>query len=436
MEFLLPVIEAVDRSPLYIALLVFFGTYPILMAGVWVVMSLSQHLRRERPQRGTPTSGEDYTPFVSVIIPAYAEAETLQRTLEAAVAMDYPRFEVIVVADGSPDATADVARAFIDAHERARPFADDGAPDVTVRLVDKEANEGKAMALNDGIQVAGGEILVTIDSDIMATPPMLRAMVAHFQWPRVGAVTGNPRVVNRGSLLRNLQTLEFASIVSVQRRAQRIWGRVLTVSGAVAAYRKSALVETEMFSPDMATEDIDITWKLQRTFWDVRYEASAVAWMEVPPSLGELWKQRRRWATGLGQVLRKHRAIPLRWKLRRMWPVFWEACASILWAHTFVFVIVFWSLAHFAGYQPIGSSPIPNLWGMMIATACLVQLFTGAWLDRREDPELQRIAPVAIVYPVVYWMLMSTITVSYTLAGFFGRRPDVQRWHIQRAGAS
>jgi biofilm PGA synthesis N-glycosyltransferase PgaC len=71
---------------------------------------------------------------------------------------------------------------------------------------------------------------VVLDADIVVTPGVLRALVPHFESPRVGAVTGNPRVSNRGSLLRNLQTLEFASIVSVQRRAQRIWGRVLTVS--------------------------------------------------------------------------------------------------------------------------------------------------------------------------------------------------------------
>jgi biofilm PGA synthesis N-glycosyltransferase PgaC len=226
---------------------------------------------------------------VSVVIPAHAEAETIGRTLDALLGLDYPAYEVIVVNDGSPDGTAEVVRRYLHTG--------------IVRLLDKTVNEGKAMGLNDAIPLCRGEIVVVLDADIVVTPGVLRALVPHFESPRVGAVTGNPRVANRGSLLRNLQTLEFASIVSVQRRAQRVWGRVLTVSGAIAAFRKTALVDAGLFSPDMATEDIDMTWKLQCRFWDVRYEASAVVWMEVPPTLGELWKQRRRWARGLAQVL-------------------------------------------------------------------------------------------------------------------------------------
>jgi poly-beta-1,6-N-acetyl-D-glucosamine synthase len=412
------VLEAIDRSPFYITVLYFFGIYPIGMAGVWVVMSLSQFQRRERTTQGTPTSSRDYEPFVSVVVPAYAEEDAIARTLDALLTLDYPAYEVIVVNDGSPDATAD----------RVRPYLGSGI----VRLLDKRQNEGKALALNDALPLCRGEIVLIMDSDIVATPGLLRAMVPHFQWPRVGAVTGNPRVANRGSLLRNLQSLEFASIVSVQRRAQRVWGRVLTVSGAVAAFRKTALIDAGMFSSDMATEDIDMTWKLQRQFWDVRYEAGAVVWMEVPPTLGELWKQRRRWSRGLAQVLVKHRHVPLRWNLRRLWPVFYEGVASILWAYTFMFIVLFWSTSHLLGYAPLGSSPIPNVWGMTIATACLLQLFTGVMMDRRYDPTLPRVFPVAIVYPIIYWMLMSLITSIYTLDGALRKRPQLQTWKIRR----
>ena len=97
----------------------------------------------------------------------------------------------------------------------------------------------------------------------------------------------------------------------MQRRAQRIWGRVMTVSGAVVAFRRSAILDVGLFTPSMATEDIDMTWRLQMRFWDVRYEPRAVVWMEVPPNLREFWKQRRRWVRGLAQVLRRSRPVPL-----------------------------------------------------------------------------------------------------------------------------
>lgn len=304
-----------------------------------------------------------------------------------------------------------------------------------VRLVDKELNEGKAMALNDAIPVCAGEIIVCLDSDVLPDRGLLRAMVPHFASPRVGALTGNPRVGNRGSLLRDLQTLEFTSIISVQRRAQRIWGRVLTVSGAVMAVRRAALQQVGGFSPSMATEDIDLTWKLQRALWDVRYEPSAIVWMQVPPNLRELWKQRRRWARGLAQVLRAHASCLMRWKQRRLWPVLGEAVLSILWAYTFLLITTYWIIALLAGYQPHGSSPIPNLWGMLIATACLTQLLVGALMDRRYDVQLLRYFPVAIFYPLVYWMLMAVITTIYTLDGLLRKPPALQRWKIQRVRA-
>jgi biofilm PGA synthesis N-glycosyltransferase PgaC len=79
-----------------------------------------------------------------------------------------------------------------------------------------------------------------------------------------------------------VQATEFASIVSVLRRAQRVWGRTLTVSGAICAFRKSAMVDVGLFDPEMATEDIALTWKLQRRFYDVRYEPRAVVAMQCP----------------------------------------------------------------------------------------------------------------------------------------------------------
>lgn len=414
---MLDLLVAIDSSPAYLVALFFFGAYPISMAIIWILMSIVYFRRREvDPEQ---LASADFTPFVSVLVPAFDEQEAIGRTLDALLKLDYPAYEIIIVNDGSGDRTADVVRSYMHTGR--------------VRLVDKEINEGKAMALNDAVPACGGEIILCLDSDVVPDPALLRKIVPHFASPRVGAVTGNPRVVNRGSLLRDLQTLEFTSIISVQRRAQRVWGRVLTVSGAVMAIRKVAMHEVGGFSPSMATEDIDITWKLQRRFWDVRYEPAALVWMHVPPTLGELWKQRRRWARGLAQVLRVHASCLRHWKQRRLWPVFGEAVLSIAWAYTFVFITTYWAVSTIVGHPPLGASPIPNVWGMIIATACLTQLFTGIVMDRRYDRNLMRYFPVAIFYPLIYWMLMSLITAIYTIDGLLRSRPQTQRWKIRRA---
>jgi poly-beta-1,6-N-acetyl-D-glucosamine synthase len=181
------------------------------------------------------------------------------------------------------------------------------------------------------------------------------------------------------------------------------------------------------------TEDIDITWKLQKRFYDVRYEPAAVVDMRVPLTLRSLWRQRRRWALGLCQVLRRHAPDLMEWKHRPMWPVLVEASLSILWAHTFVLLTAFWALSYATGHPPVGGSPIPNWWGMLIAPLSLVQLGTGILLDHRYDREVLRHFPVAVFYPLVYWILMSIITVVSTPKGWFtttARGPT--RWSMPR----
>jgi poly-beta-1,6-N-acetyl-D-glucosamine synthase len=406
----------INQSAAYHAALYFTGVYPICMALVWVLCSTFFFFRQERAEIPEPQEW----PFVSILIPAYAE-EDFEPSLDALLNLDYPNYEVVVINDGSPDRTGDVVRNYVDTG--------------LIRLLDKKVNEGKSMALNDALPLCRGEIVLILDADIIVHPNILRIMVPHFLSGRVGAVAGNPRVLNRKTLLQNLQAAEFSAIMSMERRAQRVWGRVMTVSGAVAAFRRSAILDVGGFAPDMATEDIDLTWRLQMRFWDVRYEPRAVAWMQVPPSVVELWKQRRRWARGLAQVLRRNWQVPFRWKLRRLWPVWCESVCSILWAYTMVSITLFWVVSRIAGYTAYGSSPIPNFWGVMIATACLVQLFVGAIMDRPYDKRILSSMPDAIYYPVVYWMLMTLITTIYTLDGFFRKRPKLQTWKIRRETA-
>lgn len=389
------VLEWIQHQPLYTWLLVFFAWYPITTSLMWIFTAAMYFLRREREM---PEGFYDLeaTPPVSFLIPAYNESAHIRRSVEGMLAVDYPDFEVLVIDDGSTDDTS----------AQLLPLLEGGR----VRLLRKEQNEGKAMALNDAIRVARGEILVIMDADARPEPDLLRYMVPHFKSARVGAVTGNPRVANKESFLAKLQAIEFTSIISLQRRAQRIWGRILTVSGVIGAFHRDALLDVGLLSPAMDTEDIDLTWKLQLRHWDVRYEPRAVVWMVVPRTLRGLWKQRSRWALGLAQVLRRHMGSALRWRHRRLWPVILESTLSVTWAYTYTVFMFLWITSYALGYPPVGASPIPNWWGMLIGTVCLLQLLTGVLLDRRYDPAIGRYFGVAVLYPVIYWILMAVVT--------------------------
>jgi len=234
------------------------------------------------------------------------------------------------------------------------------------------------------------------------------------------------------TFLARLQLIEFSSIVSLLRRSQRIWGRIMTVSGVVAAFRKSALIDVGGFSPEMPTEDIELTWKLQKRFWDVRYEPRALVWMTVPSTLSGLMNQRRRWSRGLMQVLHKHRDVMTHWRFRRMWPIFIESSLSILWSFTFVILTCLWIVSYAVGYPPVGASPIPNLWGMVIASLAMLQLLTGTLMDRKYDPDTLKYYIYAVYYPIVYWMLLAVA--NFISIPWLFRRPAKQAvyWRTQR----
>ncbi len=154
--------------------------------------------------------------------------------------------------------------------------------------------------------------------------------------------------------------------------------------------------------------------------------------MQVPETLGNLWKQRRRWAIGLGQVLRRHGGILAHWKNARFWPVAYEAILSIAWAFCFVALTAIWIASYALGIPPVGASPIPNFWGMVIATMSITQLAAGVVLDRHYDRSIMPYSAYTALYPLIYWALMSTIACIYTPAGFFRKPPRVTLWKTER----
>lgn len=410
-----------QHTTFYDVVLTFFACYPIVTSIMWVTTALIFRWRWENagPRADAP---REHWPLVSVLVPAHNEEAVIARSVAAMLRLDYPAFEVLVIDDGSTDGTL-AALVPLQGDER-------------LRIVRKHVNEGKAMALNDALPLARGELLLGLDADAEPDPQLLRFMVPHFDAPRVAAVTGNPRVRNTTTFLARLQAVEFSSIISLLRRAQRIWGRIVTVSGVVAALRKSAVVDVGGFSPNMPTEDIELTWKLQKRHYDVRYEPRAICWMTVPQSWRGLLHQRLRWARGLAQVLHKHADVMHTWKSRRLWPVFVESALSVLWSVTFVVLVTLWTICYSIGLPPIGASPIPNLWGMAIGTLCLLQLTVGVLIDRRYDRRVLRYLPYAVWYPIVYWAMLAVTTVI-ALPHLF-KRParESVRWNTARTGGA
>jgi cellulose synthase/poly-beta-1,6-N-acetylglucosamine synthase-like glycosyltransferase len=253
-------------------------------------LAFAQWLRSRRRQR--MHAGEQYAPFVSVIVPAYNEALVIENTINSLLASNYEKFEIIVVDDGSVDKTSEIIREIYSDNTRVRIFS--------------EANEGKATALNTGLRHARGEIVIALDADTLFAPQTIGALAHRFYDPKMGAVAGNAKVGNRINIVTRWQALEYITSQNMDRRAFASLNCITVVPGAVGAWRRELIEQAGGFKSDTLAEDQDLTLTIRRLGHSIGYEEDAIAWTEAPDQLSSLAKQRFRWAFGTLQCMRKH----------------------------------------------------------------------------------------------------------------------------------
>ena len=259
------------------------------------VLVMGAAVRHRRQARGKQAAsrapgGTAITEPVTVIVPAYNEAAGIEAAVRSIAASTHP-VEIIVVDDGSTDGTADIVEAL-------------GLPGVT--LIRKE-NGGKPSALNAGLKAAAHDLVVMVDGDTVFERDTVRALIQPFADPRVGAISGNTKVANRGGILGAWQHIEYVVGFNLDRRLFDVAECMPTVPGAIGGFRRDALLRVGGVSDDTLAEDTDLTMALCRDGWRVVYQDDARAWTEAPATLGALWKQRYRWCYGTLQAMWKHR---------------------------------------------------------------------------------------------------------------------------------
>lgn len=259
----------------------------VLVRTFFVVALVRRHVRLSARR----IEGEPHLPPVSVLVPAYNEEVGIEQAVRSLVASDYPELEVLVIDDGSTDRTAEIV---------------EGLDLPGVRLV-RQTNGGKAAALRNGTRQARHDVLVMLDGDTVFEPATIRHLVQPLRDPRVGAVSGNVKVGNRGGLLGRWQHMEYVAGFNLDRRLLDLLHCITTVPGAAGAFRRQAVEAAGGMSTDTLAEDTDVTMGILRAGYRVVHEERARAWTEAPSSWNDLWKQRYRWAYGTLQVIWKHK---------------------------------------------------------------------------------------------------------------------------------
>lgn len=355
-----------------------------------------------------------HTPFISILVPAFNEGAVIQGAIRSLFNLDYPRFEILVIDDGSTDDTYARARTFEGEHGR-----------VTVRVI-RKANGGKSSALNAGIAEARGQFVLCMDGDSTLGRETLRAAVRHFDNPSVGAVAGNVKVANRTTLLARLQALEYVEGLNMVRKAQGFFRAVNIVPGPIGVFRKRALESVGGYDSDTFAEDCDLTMKLLIQRWQVVYEGRAIAYTEAPERLLDLLKQRYRWTRGILQAMRKHRQalIDPRRGVVTMVTLWYMIFEGIAWPVMNVFAHL---LFLFMAYHFESSLPLVFWFAQLTVLDLAAALFCVA-----AEEEHISLVPYAVFYRLFFALTIDVSKVFATLEELLRLRMEWGK--LQRLG--
>jgi biofilm PGA synthesis N-glycosyltransferase PgaC len=411
--FLLPGSHAeVSNGLLRFAIVVVTAFLMITLLRYFVLLWLG-YLHHVEAKTSTE-DGESFEPLVTILVPAYNEGAVIQGAIRSLLELDYPAYDILVIDDGSTDDTYARAAELEGYYGRA-----------TVRVVSK-SNGGKAHALNTGIALARTPFVLCMDGDSRLAPGTLKYAMPHFRDPRVGAVAGNVKVVNRRNLWTCLQALEYIEGLNMARRAQGFVRAVNIVPGPIGVFRRDTLARVGGYDIDTYAEDADLTLKLLTDGWHIVYEDRAIAYTEAPEQLLDLLKQRYRWTRGILQALKKHSSALFAPRKRF---ATWVSLQSMLfeaiaWPLMNVFGNLFFSIAALAA-----GSPVYVLYWWLLLT--WLDLAAALHTVAMEEEDL-RLVPLSILYRFFF---IATVDVAKLFATVEELLNVKMGWgKLQRAG--
>ncbi|MEM7348566.1 MAG: glycosyltransferase family 2 protein, partial [Chloroflexota bacterium] len=254
----------------------------------WLFMLFALSSQRTDSSKSIASSKNgEVAPHILLLVPIRNEADGLPALLDAFDQLSYDRtcLRIVLIDDGSTDDSHRVMSRWAKTRDHCQILA-------------LPQNVGKAQALNQALaEVSFGDIIAIYDADERPEPNTLHRLVQPFADPHVGGVSGRRAVSNAlASPVASYTTFEGIVHQLVTMQAKDKLHLAPAILGANCAYRRTALSAVGGFRPGALLEDSDLTVKLARAGWRVRFEPSAISYHEVPQTVVGYWRQHTRWA--------------------------------------------------------------------------------------------------------------------------------------------
>ncbi len=279
-------------------------TLTLIWLSVYAFQALLLTLLYIRHRRARPAEALSYEagpwPRVAVQLPIFNEKHVVERLIDAAAALDYPRDRLeIQVLDDSTDDTTALAEA------RAREYRARG---IDVRVLHRTDRSGfKAGALARGLAQTDAEYLAVFDADFQPHPDFLRRTIpALVAQPAVGmAQTRWSHLNDEYSPWTRAQALALDGHFVVEQTARNRSGLLINFNGSGGVWRRQCIEEAGGWQSDTMTEDMDLSYRAQLAGWRTCYLPEVDAPAELPAQIEAFKRQQSRWAQGSIQCLRK-----------------------------------------------------------------------------------------------------------------------------------
>ncbi len=250
------------------------------------------YLAATRPRKhAAPPALVDY-PRVTVQLPIFNELYVVERLLQAACEMDWPKDRLeIQVLDDSTDETQFISARLI------KKYADQGIDIVHIHRDDRVGY--KAGALHEGLVRAKGEFIAIFDADFVPPHNFLQETVPYFSYEKVGFVQTRWGHLNQSySLFTELQAVIIDAHFLVDQVARNRGGFFMNFNGTAGVWRRAAIEDAGGWEPDTLAEDLDLSYRAQLRGWEAVYLPDVVAYAELPVAVTAYRRQQRRWASG------------------------------------------------------------------------------------------------------------------------------------------